>query len=97
MTVASEPMPEIESPLSGLTPEQIEQLGEEFQAIHDEVFASLGERDSTYIRSIIALQRRLALLGRALLFGSRYRPAGSPARPPCRWPRSSRTWRSATT
>ena len=75
MTVASEPMPEIESPLSGLTPEQIEQLGEEFQAIHDEVFASLGERDSTYIRSIIALQRRLALLGRALLFGSRYRPS----------------------
>ena len=75
MTVATEPVPEIESPLSGLTPEQIERLGEEFQAIHDDVFASLGERDSTYIRSIIALQRRLALLGRALLFGSRYRPS----------------------
>jgi NADPH-dependent stearoyl-CoA 9-desaturase len=75
MTVATEPMPDTESPLSRLTPEQIEQLGQEFQVIHDEVFASLGERDSTYIRSIIALQRRLALLGRALLFGSRYRPS----------------------
>jgi NADPH-dependent stearoyl-CoA 9-desaturase len=75
MTVATEPMSETESPLSRLTPEQIEQLGREFQAIHDDVYASLGERDSTYIRSIIALQRRLALLGRVFLFGSRHRPS----------------------
>ena len=75
MTTATEAAPEIESPLKRLTPEQIEEIGEEFQRIHDEVFASLGERDAKYIRSIIGLQRRLALLGRVLLFGSRRRPA----------------------
>jgi len=42
--------------------------------VHDEVFASLGERDAKYIRSIIALQRQLALMGRVLLFGSRWWP-----------------------
>src|SRR5438445_2244972 len=65
---------EVESPLARLTPEQIEQLGREFGAIHDEVFASLGERDAQYIRSVIALHRGLALAGRALLLGSRRRP-----------------------
>ena len=37
----------IESPLAHLTPQQIEALGEEFDAIHDEVFAELGDRDRT--------------------------------------------------
>jgi linoleoyl-CoA desaturase len=62
------------SPLARLTPEQIEQLGREFDAIHAEVFAELGGRDARYIRSIIALHRRLALAGRLLLIGSRRRP-----------------------
>src|SRR3954452_5130695 len=74
MTTATEAPPEIQSPLKRLTPEQIEQIGEEFQKVHDEVFASLGERDAKYIRSIIALHRQLALLGRVLLFGSRWWP-----------------------
>jgi linoleoyl-CoA desaturase len=74
MTTAEAAPPEIESPLARLTPEQIEQLGEEFQKIHDEVFDSLGERDAKYIHSIIGLQRRLALLGRVELFGARYWP-----------------------
>jgi linoleoyl-CoA desaturase len=74
MTTAEAAPPEIESPLERLTPEQIEQLGEEFQKIHDEVFDSLGERDAKYIHSIIGLQRRLALLGRVELFGARYWP-----------------------
>ncbi len=73
MSTATEAPPEIQSPLKRLTPEQIEQIGQEFQRVHDEVFASLGERDAKYIRSIVALQRKLALLGRVLLFGSRYR------------------------
>jgi fatty acid desaturase len=72
MTTAEAAPPEIQSPLKRLTPEQIEQLGEEFQQIHDEVFDSLGERDAKYIHSIIGLQRRLALLGRVELFGARY-------------------------
>jgi NADPH-dependent stearoyl-CoA 9-desaturase len=65
----------IESPLAHLTPEQIEQLGREFDAIHDEVFAELGERDSRYIRATIKLHRQLVLAARATLVGSRYKPA----------------------
>jgi NADPH-dependent stearoyl-CoA 9-desaturase len=65
---------EIESPLARLTPEQIEALGREFDAIHDEVFADLGDRDSRYIRSTIKLHRQLVLAARALLLGSRYKP-----------------------
>jgi fatty acid desaturase len=63
-----------ESPLAHLTPEQVEQLGREFDAIHDEVYADLGERDARYIRSVITLHRRLVLGARALLIGSRRRP-----------------------
>jgi fatty acid desaturase len=65
---------EIESPLARLTPEQIEQLGREFDAIHEEVYAELGDRDSRYIRSTIKLHRQLVLAARAMLAGSRYRP-----------------------
>ena len=65
---------EVESPLARLTPEQIEQLGREFDAIHDEVFADLGDRDSRYIRSTIKLHRHLVLAARAMLMGSRYKP-----------------------
>jgi fatty acid desaturase len=65
---------EIESPLARLTLEQIDELGREFDAIHDEVYADLGDRDSRYIRSTIKLHRQLVLAARALLLGSRYRP-----------------------
>jgi linoleoyl-CoA desaturase len=65
---------EIENPLNRLTDEQIEAIGKEFDALHDEVFEDLGERDAKYIHGMIDLHRRLALLGRVLLVGSRYRP-----------------------
>src|SRR3954468_14649385 len=74
MNTATEAPREIQSPLKRLTPEQIEQIGEEFQNVHDEVFASLGERAATYIPSTLAPPRPLALLGRVLLFGSRWWP-----------------------
>src|SRR3954462_9068907 len=64
-----------ESPLARLTDEQIEELGREFDAIHDEVYGDLGERDRRYITSMIDMQRRLAVLGRVLLLGARFRPA----------------------
>src|ERR1700683_1480551 len=64
----------LESPLARLTPEQLEQLGREFDAIHDEVRADLGDRDSRYIRSTIKLHRQLVLAARAMLLGSRYKP-----------------------
>ena len=52
--------PEIQNPLHKLTPEQIEAIGKEFDAIHEEVYADLGERDAKYIRGVVALHRRLA-------------------------------------
>jgi len=65
----------IESPLTRLTPDQLDQLAREFDAIHDEVKAELGDRDRRYIVSMIEMHRRLVVLGRILLFASRYRPA----------------------
>jgi linoleoyl-CoA desaturase len=63
-----------ESPLAHLTPEQVAELGRELDALHEEVYADLGERDAHYIRSIIALHRGLALGSRVLLIGSRRKP-----------------------
>jgi fatty acid desaturase len=65
----------IESPLARLTDEQIEALGKEFDAIHDEVFNDLGDRDRKYITSMIEMQRRLIVGGRVVLFASRSTPA----------------------
>jgi NADPH-dependent stearoyl-CoA 9-desaturase len=63
------------SPLSHLSSEQLDELGRELDAIKDRVFAELGSRDRRYIESMIAMQRRLAVMGRVLLLASRYRPA----------------------
>jgi linoleoyl-CoA desaturase len=65
----------IESPLAQLSDEQIEALGKEFDAIHDQVFSELGDRDARYIRSMIEMHRRLLVLSRAVLVFSRFRPA----------------------
>jgi NADPH-dependent stearoyl-CoA 9-desaturase len=65
---------DVQSPLARLTPEQIEQLGREFDAIHDEVFADLGDRDARYIRATIKLHRQLVLGARVALLFSRRRP-----------------------
>jgi len=62
------------NPLAILTDEQLAQIGKEFDELHEEVKADLGDRDARYIRGLIALQRRLALLGRVELFASRYAP-----------------------
>jgi len=66
---------EIENPLNRLSDEEIDAIGEEFQKIHDEVFDDLGDRDATYIRSIIEFHRRLAALSRIVLMASQYKPA----------------------
>jgi fatty acid desaturase len=66
---------EPQSPLAHLSSEQLEELADEFDAIRDRVVAELGERDRRYIESMIAMQRRLAVMGRVLLLASRYRPA----------------------
>jgi fatty acid desaturase len=63
------------SPLAHLSAEQLDELGRELDAIRDRVFADLGERDRRYIESMIAMQRRLAVMGRVLLLLARHRPA----------------------
>jgi fatty acid desaturase len=65
---------EIESPLKRLSKDQIEAIGREFDAIHDEVFNDLGERDAKYIRSMIELHRRLVVVGRVESIPSRFWP-----------------------
>jgi fatty acid desaturase len=77
MTTKEEPLSttEVQSPLAHLTPEQIDELEAEFNAIHDEVFSELGNRDRRYIEGMIEMHRRLAVIGRALLVASRSRPA----------------------
>jgi linoleoyl-CoA desaturase len=62
---------DVENPLERLSPEQLEQFTAELDAIRDEVFADLGERDARYIRQIIRSQRQLAIAARVLLLGSR--------------------------
>jgi NADPH-dependent stearoyl-CoA 9-desaturase len=51
-----------------LTPEQVEALGRELDAIREREVADLGEVDATYIRRMVAVQRSLEVGGRALLF-----------------------------
>jgi fatty acid desaturase len=64
-----------ENPLHRLTEAQIEALGREFDQLHEEVKADLGDRDAAYIRGIIDLHRRLGLIGRVVLCGARHKPA----------------------
>ena len=64
-----------DNPLWKLTDEQLEQLGKEFDALHDEIFGDLGERDARYIRNMIKFQRRLAAASRAVLLFSKFKPA----------------------
>ena len=71
---AASGLDEPENPLARLTPQQLDELGREFDAIHDDVYAELGERDARYIRSTIKLHRQLVLGSRLLLLGSRKRP-----------------------
>ena len=65
----------IPSPAAHLDQEAREALADELDALHAETRADLGTADAEYIRRVISAQRRLELAGRALLIGSRYRPA----------------------
>ena len=65
----------IQSPLARLTDREFEKLAKEFDAIHDEVFAELGDRDRRYIKSVITAQRQIVVVGRVLLLASRSRTA----------------------
>jgi NADPH-dependent stearoyl-CoA 9-desaturase len=64
-----------ESPLARLSEEQLEELGKAFDAIHDDVFEDLGDRDRRYITNLISVHRRMLVASRVLLCASRFRPA----------------------
>jgi fatty acid desaturase len=63
------------NPIAHLTAEDIENLGKELDAIREQVINSRGERDSAYIRKVIASQRKLELGARAVLLVSLVPPA----------------------
>ncbi|MCW2552426.1 MAG: fatty acid desaturase [Mycobacterium sp.] len=58
-----------------MTPEMADAFGAELDALRERVVADLGERDATYIRSVIKAQRALEAGGRALLFAGVLPPA----------------------
>ena len=62
------------NPIAHLTPEDIEQIGIELDAIRQDVLDSRGEKDAAYIRTIVTVQRRLELASRAVLLGSSLPP-----------------------
>jgi fatty acid desaturase len=59
----------------GLTDAEVVQLGQELDAIRQQVLDGRGERDASYIRRVIKVQRALELGSRVVLLGSRHRVA----------------------
>ncbi len=64
-----------DNPIAHLTDEDIETLGNELDAIRDEVLTTRGERDAAYIRKVIDARRKLELASRAVLLASGFPPA----------------------
>ncbi|MCD4523940.1 acyl-CoA desaturase [Nocardioides sp. cx-173] len=63
------------NPIAHLTPEEIEQIGVELDAIRQSILDTRGERDAAYIRKVIDAQRKLELASRAVLLASVFPPA----------------------
>jgi len=61
-----------DSQIAHLTPDDIEQIGRELDALRQRVVDSLGERDAAYIRRLIDVHRKLELGSRALLIAGRF-------------------------
>jgi fatty acid desaturase len=51
-----------------LTAEQLEEFGNELDALRQRVFADLGEADAAYIRKIVKRQQQFEIAGRALFY-----------------------------
>jgi NADPH-dependent stearoyl-CoA 9-desaturase len=64
-----------DNPIAHLTPEDIEQIGVELDAIRQQVIDTRGARDAAYIRKVIGTQRKLELGSRAVLLFSLFPPA----------------------
>ncbi|WP_433825474.1 fatty acid desaturase family protein [Actinoplanes sp. CA-015351] len=63
------------NPIAHLTPEDIEAIGVELDAIRDEFIAKRGEKDAAYIRRVIKVQRQIEVGSRAVLLFSLFPPA----------------------
>src|SRR5262245_28800771 len=63
------------NPIAHLTPEDIENIGRELDAIRQEVIDSRGSSDAAYIRGMIKTQRYVELGSRAVLLFSVFPPA----------------------
>jgi fatty acid desaturase len=63
------------NPIAHLTPEDIEQIGIELDAIRQDVIDARGEADAAYIRKVVDVQRKLELGSRAVLLVSIFPPA----------------------
>jgi fatty acid desaturase len=66
---------QLESPFAHLGEQEREKIGKELDAIHDDVFADLGDRDRRYIKSVIKAERQIVVAGRVLLLASRSKTA----------------------
>ncbi|EWT03263.1 fatty acid desaturase [Intrasporangium oryzae NRRL B-24470] len=64
-----------DNPIAHLTPEDIEQIGIELDAIRQDVIDTRGARDAEYIRKVIKTQRTLEMGSRAILLVSLFPPA----------------------
>jgi NADPH-dependent stearoyl-CoA 9-desaturase len=64
-----------DNPIAHLTPEDIEAIGYELDAIRQSVIDTRGADDAAYIRTVIDAQRKLELASRAVLLVSMFPPA----------------------
>jgi NADPH-dependent stearoyl-CoA 9-desaturase len=64
------------NPAAHLTPDQIESMGQELDALRAEVMDSRGSRDAAYIRRVITAQRWIEVGSRALLLFSNVKVKG---------------------
>ena len=63
------------NPIAHLSPDDIEAIGRELDAIRDEIMSTRGADDARYIRQTIRLQRWLELSSRGVLLFSGFWPA----------------------
>jgi NADPH-dependent stearoyl-CoA 9-desaturase len=63
------------NPIAHLSPEDVEVIAKELEAIRQSVIDTRGERDARYIRRVIRTQRQLELGSRIVLLASLFPPA----------------------
>jgi fatty acid desaturase len=62
------------NPTAHLSPEDVEMIGVELDAIRQDVLDARGAKDAAYIRRVVDVQRKLELGSRAVLLGSALPP-----------------------